>query len=85
MSDRTWRVFHADGPAPDPDVTAVLGRSGIWSRIGPDLWLCPGGVVEHTWAEMSPEWGPYVECPNYQQAVENWEHAGVPGWRLKQS
>lgn len=61
---------HVDGPAPDPDVLALCGKSGVWERLGPDLWLCPGGTSQLTWAEMPPEWGRYVECPSWRAVVE---------------
>jgi hypothetical protein len=77
MSDRIWRVFHVDGPAPDPDVLALRGKSGVWERLGPDLWLCPGGTSQLTWAEMPPEWGRYIECPSWRAVVAQDEQAGV--------
>ncbi len=76
QDERRWRVFRTDGPPPDPDVTALLdNKGGIWPRIGDDLWSCPAGSTFLAWAEMSPVWGPYVECPDYRAVVEKDEQA----------
>ena len=76
MTDRKWRVFRTDGPPPDPDVTALLdSKAGVWPRVGADLWVCPGGTTFLKWAEMPPEWGPYVECPDYRVVAEEDEQA----------
>ena len=74
MSNHRWRIYHADGEPPPPDVTALLGNSGIWPRVGPNRWRCPGGT-ELEWPEMPPEWGPWVECPDYRSVVEADEQA----------
>jgi hypothetical protein len=76
QDERKWRVFHADGPPPDPDVTALLdNNAGIWRRIEADLWCCPGGTTFLKWVEMSPAYGPYVECPDYRVVIEEDEQA----------
>lgn len=78
MPDHRWRIFHADGTPPPADVTALLGRSGVWPRAGDDLWVCPGGTTYLAWADMPPEWGPWVECPDYRVMVDADEQAKAP-------
>ena len=70
MSAHRWRVFHADGPPPPPDVLSLRGSSGVWDRVGDDLWRCPGGTTFLAWADMPWEWGRYVECPSWQAVVD---------------